>query len=291
VVPGSGAQSRADWSLRSHAYALVESGIACLVYDKRGTGGSTGSYEQATFHELARDANAAVGALRKRADMRRDAVGLMGISQGGWISAIAAHHQPGPDFVVFMEAPARSLFEQDIDRVRYEMTAEGFSTGAVDSALAHARLYFDVVRGDAPWFALKHSTATARTSTWADYVSLPASKDDTDMQWWRRSDYDPRDHLRTLPVPALVILGEHDPAVPPAENRPLFERYLGAAGVGHEIHVVPDLYHATATYHTLEGGRWDWPRAFWVWSKRPPTLDRVLDAWIPATAQAADSGH
>lgn len=277
VIPGSGGQSRGDWSLRAHAFALVRSGVACLVYDKRGTGASTGSYEYATFPELARDATAAVAALRRRADVVPDAVGLMGISQGGWIAAIAAHRHPAPDFVVFLEGPARSLHEQDIDRVRYQMTADGFSPAAVDSALAFTRLLFD-----GSWDDVEAAAAGAATSTWAEYVALPESK--REWQWWRDAAYDPANDLSALTVPALVILGEHDPAVPPSENRPLFERYLGAAGVPHRIEVIPGLYHAAATFHTLEGGRWDWPDGYWVWSKRPPRLDAALDRWFASTA-------
>ncbi len=280
VVPGNGDQSRTDWHLRSHAYALAKSGVACLVYDKRGVGESTGNYKDKTFHELARDANAAIDVLRKRDDIRDDAIGLMGISQGGWISTIAAHNNPAPDFVVFMQGPARSLHDQDLDRVRYEMIAAEFARVTVDSAVAHTQLYFDVMDGKAAWSDLERSTAAARASAWAGYVSLPDSYDDEDMRWWRNAAYDPAEHLRTFPVPALVILGDLDPVVPWPTNMDLFGRYFREAGIPHSSHIISGLYHATATYHSLEGGVWNWPYGFWVWSKRPHKLDAILNSWI-----------
>lgn len=284
VVPGSGDQSRADWHLRAHAYALVRNGIACLIYDKRGVGGSTGSYEDATFDELARDANAAARVLRARRDIRANAVGLMGISQGGWIATIAAHHDPPPDFVIYVEGPSRSLFDQELDRVRYTMTADGATPTSVDSAIAYTRAYLALASGRRDRRAeFDRLGAAARDASWAGYVSLPDSSLDDDLRWWHDNDYDPAHDLSTLAVPALVILGENDPVVPPAENRPRFERLLGEAGVAHRIEVVPGLYHAAATYHRLIGGAWDWPRAFWSWSRRPPQLDTVLGPWVLTT--------
>ena len=67
-----------------------------FVYDKRGTGKSTGRFT-VDFSELADDAIAAVAQARKL--LPNVPVGLMGESQGGWIAPLAAARSP-VDFVV-----------------------------------------------------------------------------------------------------------------------------------------------------------------------------------------------
>lgn len=68
-----------------------------LAYGKRGVGGSTGEYTSIgpgnsvlMFDLLAADVIAAVEALRARKDIDARRIGLVGISQGGWIAPLAA---------------------------------------------------------------------------------------------------------------------------------------------------------------------------------------------------------
>src|SRR5262249_39744931 len=63
-VHGSGPQARLDnWSM---ADRFARAGIACLSFDKRGTGKSTGNWQQADFDLLADDVIAGVDLLRGR---------------------------------------------------------------------------------------------------------------------------------------------------------------------------------------------------------------------------------
>ncbi len=69
---------------------LAANGIAALTYDKRGTGDSEG---RATFdfHQLARDAKAAVDYLSSHEELRDARVGFSGYSQGAWIDPPRPH--------------------------------------------------------------------------------------------------------------------------------------------------------------------------------------------------------
>ena len=81
-----------------------------FVYDKRGTGNSTGRFT-VDFSELADDAIAAVAQARKLLAMPDVPVGLMGESQGGWIAPLAAARSP-VDFVVVSYGLAISPLER-----------------------------------------------------------------------------------------------------------------------------------------------------------------------------------
>ena len=280
AVHGSGEQGLQMWEYRSHAYALAERGVAVLLYDKRGVGGSTGDFRTADFEALADDAAAGMRLLRSRPDIRSSSVGLLGISQGGWISAVASRRGAKPSFVIMLQGPAVSLEQQELHRVQYSMQADGMEQAAIDSALAHTRNYFDFVNTSTGWEKLKASSDVASASEWADYVNLASAPDDDDILWWRRNAYDPADDLRQVKCPVLAIFGEDDTAVPPAENRQKMESYLAVAGVPYSTTVVPRLPHSVTTHHDLKGGEWSWPDRFWVWSRRPAALDSAIVEWV-----------
>jgi len=281
VVHGSGAQGRDDWEYRSHGYAMAKRGIATLLYDKRGVGESTGDFETASFEQLADDAIAALDALRSRSDITRAALGLLGVSQGGWISAIASRKEGRPDFVILLQGPAVSLEDQELHRVEYSMRGDGFAVSSIDSAIEHTRNYFHYVNTLTAWERLIESSTASSKSAWADYVNSVSSPDDPDLTWWRNNAYDPEDDLRSIEVPVLSIFGEADMAVPVAENGALMEEYLTAAGVDFSVEVIPDMHHSVVTYQGLYGGdMWSWPDVFWNWSRRPVQLDDTIAEWI-----------
>lgn len=281
LVHGSGEQGRQMWEYRSHGYSLAKRGIAVLLYDKRGVGNSSGNYRTVNFEVLAEDAIAGIKTLKGRDDIMASSVGLFGISQGGWISAIASRKDESSDFVVLLQGPSVSLEEQEFHRVQYSLVADGFSKSSVDSALEHTKNYFRYVNEKNGWDKLEESSKTATNSTWADYVNTATAKDDPNFEWWRTNAYDPEYDLQSIKVPVLAIFGEIDTAVPVKENRPKMEKFLTKADVKFEIAVIPGLHHSATTYQGLHGGdNWDWPNAFWKWSRRPTELDEIISEWV-----------
>src|SRR5688572_16504977 len=88
LVHGSGPQNRE--SILPFARFLIRHGMAVLGYDKRGVGGSTGDWNTASFDDLAGDVVAAVEYLKTRPDIDSRQIGLLGVSQAGWIMPLAA---------------------------------------------------------------------------------------------------------------------------------------------------------------------------------------------------------
>lgn len=117
LVHGSG-RLTADDMLRN-APRLLAMGLAVLAYDKRGVGSSTGesvnvgtSDSIRVFDVLADDALSAVEALSARKDIDASRIGLLGISQGGWIAPLAASRSAKVAFVVCLSGPAVSVGEE-----------------------------------------------------------------------------------------------------------------------------------------------------------------------------------
>jgi dipeptidyl aminopeptidase/acylaminoacyl peptidase len=82
---------------------LPRSGFAVL-YDRRGSGASTGDFSSASFKELAEDGISGIRYLttRKEIDSRR--IGVWGISQCGWLGPLAATLSKDIAFVVAVSA-------------------------------------------------------------------------------------------------------------------------------------------------------------------------------------------
>ena len=117
VIHGSGRQTAEGLAFIGESWARL--GFAALTYDKRGVGGSGGRYENVgirTSEEvlgvLANDALAAVAFLRAQRDIDRRTIGLVGLSQGGWIGPLAASRSDDVAFLVLYSGPTVSVGEE-----------------------------------------------------------------------------------------------------------------------------------------------------------------------------------
>src|SRR5262249_48818400 len=89
ILQGSGSESR--WGTnRFIADQFARSNIAALVYDKRGSGLSTGDWRSSSYDDLANDVLAGIDLLASRLDVDPRRIGLHGHSEGGIIAAMVA---------------------------------------------------------------------------------------------------------------------------------------------------------------------------------------------------------
>lgn len=280
LVHGSGMVERSTGYYYSLAYNLAEKGIGVLLYDKRGCGKTTGNYERASFKDLADDVVAGVQYLKARKDLTISKIGLLGTSQGGWVSYIAAKKTKEIQFIVANVGAGVSLFQQDIDRVKYSLQDEGFENSTIDSAVNYTSNYFNYVTGKLSWQQFLPMLKLASNSTYADFVFLPQKDKDEDYLWWSKNDYDPAVDLSSIHCPLLSLFGEKDVFVPPASNEKLMRNYLTKAGVYFQIKVFPNCGHSTETFSTLKGGDWKFPEKFWIWKQKTPGFYETIIQWI-----------
>ena len=106
LLPGSGAADRDVPYLLPVREHLVHHGIAALVFDKPGLRGSSGDWRHQTFYDRVEQSRAAIKFLRSRIDINPRHVGLYGISQGAWITLLAAATYPDIQFIIPVSGPA-----------------------------------------------------------------------------------------------------------------------------------------------------------------------------------------
>jgi dienelactone hydrolase len=112
IIHGSGPSRRDNAWYLTIAERLQAEGIAVFLPNKRGSEKSEGDWRTATLADLATDTEAAVARLRGMSDIAPDAIGLVGMSQGGWIAPLVASRDPGLAYVVSMSGAAVTSDEQ-----------------------------------------------------------------------------------------------------------------------------------------------------------------------------------
>jgi dienelactone hydrolase len=114
-VHSSGEAARWRWEV-PWVQMVVGAGLAFFSYDKRGVGESQGTCcpgDQSHFNLLAADADGAVNAVRKRAEIDRDRVGFLGTSQAGWVVPLAvARSNHRVAFTALADGPAVTTDEE-----------------------------------------------------------------------------------------------------------------------------------------------------------------------------------
>jgi dipeptidyl aminopeptidase/acylaminoacyl peptidase len=112
IIHGSGTSRRNSVWYVSVANHLQRHGIAVLLPDKRGSEKSEGEWLGASFEELATDTLSAIDFVKHQQMFRYSTIGLLGMSQGGWIAPVVAAQMDDVLFVVSMSGAAVTTEEQ-----------------------------------------------------------------------------------------------------------------------------------------------------------------------------------
>lgn len=219
-VHGSGPSTHYDFA--EWALYLAGHGIVSLSYDKRGVGGSSGDWEEATFDDLAGDAAGALRHLREHSEVV--IAGLAGTSQGAWVAPMAAA-AGGADFVVVSGGGPITPARQEFYRRILLLERDGTAPDEIDRAREALDLYFRFLR-EPDALANEMSDVWERIAEmpWRRTVGIPP-RNPTVGEWpvvrqrfARELHFDPMPHYRDLSVPVLGMLGLEDQAFPVAET-------------------------------------------------------------------------
>lgn len=242
LLTGSGAQDRNEEifgfaPFKILADSLTLAGFAVLRCDDRGIGGSTGRYAEATTDTFAADARAFVDLLKSRADIRRDAIGVLGHSEGGVATVMLCSASHDIAFAILLAGPAVGGDAIILGQIERLARASGATDSTIAVAKAAQNRVYDAVRANSGWDALrvqllsdmKKSIAgmTAEQRSAAGItdsvlsVRVDAQMATIRLPWFRRFvTYDPGPDIAKISCPVLAIYGSLDMQVPEAQNRP-----------------------------------------------------------------------
>jgi hypothetical protein len=249
LLSGSGAQDRNEAIVGHRPFLvladhLTRQGIAVLRFDDRGVGGSEGDVTSATTRDFAGDALAAVAFLKSRPEVDTARIGLIGHSEGALVGPLAAVESEDIAFLVLLAAPGlpgeEIIYLQSAALVRV--------MGADEEAIAASResqqRMFAIVKAEPDnekarqrlealqKEMLQRMTADQRKAAGLSEESPIGEQAQMLLTPWFRFflTYDPVPTLAKVKRPVLVIIGENDLQVPPAENLPRIEQALRRGG-------------------------------------------------------------
>src|SRR5579871_3501280 len=100
VLHSAGAATRESALYHHLLEGLPALGFAVLIYDRRGSGQSSGSLQSTDYETLADDAVAGQHALAKISRIDPAKIGFWGLSQGGWLAVLAAGRSRDAAFAI-----------------------------------------------------------------------------------------------------------------------------------------------------------------------------------------------
>ncbi len=245
-------------------YALPLRGVGVFMLDKRGTGGSAGA-QTANFHLRAADVAAAVREVRRRVGSTTR-VGLLGLSQGGWVAPLAATLEP-VDFVAVGYGLAEGVTAEDRDELVQDLQAAGFGPTDLAEALELQSAAADVAKSHwtTGWerldaLKIKYAKAPWLKSIGNDgftglLVRMPsqlarqiAPKADLGVSF----EYEPRPVIAGLRTRQLWVLGGDDHSAPSVRTLQILTE-IQAQNATLAVAVFPKADHGIVEEFQSEG--------------------------------------
>lgn len=245
IMHGAGPDTRTPYV--PDAKMLAEAGIAAFIFDKRGTGASTGDWRRASLDDLMADGLAAVALLRSQPEIDSDNVGILGSSQGAWLAPFMAAQSRQVAFFVQITGSATPLANQEMWDDGNSLRALGFSERAIATEMKALHLLYSsrelIRRGILPlgelWFVY-HDPTMDPAAAWAQ-----------------------------MSVPALVLYGGRDNTVPTETSLAIVQDALAEGG-----HPASRIVVFLQQGHALGGGA----------RNQDETYATLVTGWIKAVA-------
>src|SRR5216684_374368 len=227
VLQHAGAATRESGLYRHLQEGLPALGFAVLIYDRRGSGQSSGSLQGVDYETLADDAIAGQHALAKLSRIDPAKIGFWGLSQGGWLAVLAAGRSRDAAFAISVSAPLVTADEQMQFATSNLLAIRGYSQEDVREMLETRNAWAGYLRGNNSRALAIDALTKAQAKPWFDLTYMPKVSELSDDPALRRAlrrkmDDDPVASVLKAKVPLLLLYGDSDPWVPVAQSMETF---------------------------------------------------------------------
>ncbi len=267
---GSGAEGR--WANRYLAQKFALKGVAALIFDKRGVGGSTGDWRTATFDDLAGDGAAAVHFLQTLPEIHPENIGIFGHSQGGTLAPLVAERVPEVEFVIASAASGLRPDRVEEYSVGNSIDIAHLPEAEKADAWSYVRELVGVAYRGKSRNTLDTLAAQFKGRSW--FFAPPPPND----YYWTLSralsGYRPLLHWKNVHARVLLVYGQYDLRVPPeASLNAIRDAVKEGNSSDHVLRywMVPGADH---TYTLVN------QPVYGTWPKRVPEYADRLISWV-----------
>lgn len=267
LITGSGAQNR-DEELMGHrpflviADHLTRAGFAVLRVDDRGIGKSTSPKNGAeTTLDFVTDVHAGVEFLKTQKEVDPARIGLAGHSEGGLIAPIVAAESKDVAFIVLLAGTGVNGHEILVEQMAAMMRAGGAeeaSIAPIQKAQAEALSAAEAGKSQELEAALtelvklQFGLGGQQPDEQQLATTVQGAKAGLEQPWMKTFlTLDPRESLKKVKCPVLILNGGLDAQVVASQNIPEITRALLAGGnQDFTVRVFPKLNHLFQTCTT-----------------------------------------
>ncbi|QBA64028.1 alpha/beta hydrolase [Muriicola soli] len=228
-----------------YAKFLRKYGMSVLVYNKRGTGLSSGDCGTATMEDMAKDLISAKQFLANHQN-GYEKIGVLGTSAGGW-TMLKGEELTDFDFMISIVGPSTSVKDQQLQSMAYGADVFKLSQTAKRNVEVYTEMMFSAKTSQGDFDKMNDLLLRAEKENWKQLLEdtdIPQSVAGIEQLWVRRHNYDPKSVLSAFNNPYLAIYGERDWIVPPGENISLLKSYFADR---------PDLLTVVEAYNAEHG--------------------------------------
>ncbi len=272
IVHGSGPQTRTSTPGTS---TILErfgaAGYAVLVWDKPGSGESTGEFEQGeTLRQRAAILADGVAFLARHPQIDDSRIGLWGLSQGGWVMPLTLALTDDVAFMITVSGGGEDSIEQLAYQLGQDVVCQGNPAG--DAAVVEAN-FPKAAKGPTYADYLEAMELLVEVEGWEDFIG-PEFKEEHEWQPWPNhidAYFDPMPTIERTTIPVLAVFGEMDRYVDPIQGASAYEDALEVAGnVHYRVELLPGVGHTMLEQDSMcESG-----------TTMSSAYLELLDAWV-----------
>jgi len=147
LLTGSGQQNRDEEIMGHKPFAVIadhltRNGFVVLRVDDRGMGETTGYVATSTSRDFANDASVSLDYLKKRKEVDKSKIGLIGHSEGGMLAQMLAAERKDIDFVIMLAGPGEKTIKLMKDQNEAILVKAGL---AKEYIKAYLELYTNIL--------------------------------------------------------------------------------------------------------------------------------------------------
>jgi pimeloyl-ACP methyl ester carboxylesterase len=259
LLHGSGPLTRQSFGPYPHFFTSL--GFGVLIYDKQGTGSSTGTRLDSSTgappsvpdeyfpDRLARDAHAAIAFLRERPEIDPEQIGLWGSSEGGMLTTQVAARDPRVAFAINSSGFMGPLWETTLYQAGNSLRPRGFTEAQIADVKATTRQWVEAARtGQGVEDVLNERAQALRENKgWlVGWTRLEVNTPEELRWFWEHvMSFNSLTLLAQVTCPVLGLFGELDILTDSTAAATNMRNVLTAAEhTDFAVHVIPNAGHS-----------------------------------------------
>jgi pimeloyl-ACP methyl ester carboxylesterase len=260
---------------------MLRAGYATMMWDKPGSGQSTGKFSQ--NHIKAERADILLDAIKHvknhlRIDNNR--IGVWGISQAGVVIPMALPKTDDISFMIMVGCMGENGIQQSAYQIRRQLQFAGLSEEKARQAenhfiqIFHAKTFEQYIQHAKPLYDNPVQRKLGFVSAlWDETNWKPHSPDEEGF-------FDPMPIIEKVTIPVLVFFGEKDTQVDPIQGVDAYKKALTKAGnKNFRVELIPNADHdiiISKTGSMEERSR----RSAKEWQNYAPEYLEIMETWL-----------